>query len=138
MRVRATLLLLGLITVPAAAEPAACWVPGALAHRAGEERVQKGVRLAHISPPRRELTSYSPLPQRGAVRRVKLRSGQKLVALTFDLCELPSEIAGYQGGHMDILSRIAIVFSDEDEVNTLLAAGSKQELYDLLNAVTEG
>jgi PTS system mannitol-specific IIA component len=46
-------------------------------------------------------------------------------------------IAGYQGGHMDILSRIAIVFSDEDEVNKLLAAGSKQELFDLLNAVNE-
>jgi PTS system mannitol-specific IIA component len=46
-------------------------------------------------------------------------------------------IAGYQGGHMDILSRIAIVFSDTDEVDKLLAAGSAQELYDLLNAVNE-
>jgi PTS system mannitol-specific IIA component len=46
-------------------------------------------------------------------------------------------IAGYQGGHMDILSRIAIVFSDTDEVDRLLAAGSAEELYDLLNAVNE-
>ena len=46
-------------------------------------------------------------------------------------------IAGYQGGHMDILSRIAIVFSDTDEVDKLLAAGSAQELYDMLNAVNE-
>src|SRR5436305_14331587 len=46
-------------------------------------------------------------------------------------------IAGYQGGHMDILSKIAIVFSDTDEVDKLVAAGSAQEIYDLLNAVNE-
>jgi mannitol PTS system EIIA component len=46
-------------------------------------------------------------------------------------------IAGYQGGHMDILSRIAIVFSDTDEVDKLLAAKSAEELFDLLNAVNE-
>ena len=46
-------------------------------------------------------------------------------------------IAGYQGGHMDILSRVAIVFSDTDEVDKLLAAGSAEEIYDLLNAVNQ-
>ena len=46
-------------------------------------------------------------------------------------------IAGYQGGHMDILSRVAIVFSDTDEVDKLLAARSAEEIYDLLNAVNE-
>jgi PTS system mannitol-specific IIA component len=46
-------------------------------------------------------------------------------------------IAGYQGGHMDILSRIAIVFSDTDEVDKLVAARSAQEIFDLLNAVNE-
>jgi PTS system mannitol-specific IIA component len=46
-------------------------------------------------------------------------------------------IAGYQGGHMDILSRIAIVFSDTDEVDKLLAAPSAQDIYDLLNAVNQ-
>ena len=46
-------------------------------------------------------------------------------------------IAGYQGGHMDILSRIAIVFSDTDEVDKLVAARSSQEIFDLLNAVNE-
>ena len=46
-------------------------------------------------------------------------------------------IAGYQGGHMDILSRVAIVFSDTDEVDKLVAAQSAQEIYDLLNAVNE-
>ena len=46
-------------------------------------------------------------------------------------------IAGYQGGHMDILSRIAIVFSDTDEVDKLVAAKSAEEIYNLLNAVNE-
>jgi PTS system mannitol-specific IIA component len=46
-------------------------------------------------------------------------------------------IAGYQGGHMDILSRIAIVFSDTDEVDKLVAARSAEEIFDLLNAVNE-
>jgi PTS system mannitol-specific IIA component len=46
-------------------------------------------------------------------------------------------IAGYEGGHMDILSRVAILFSDEDEVDKLIAAGSAEEMYQLLNAVNE-
>jgi PTS system mannitol-specific IIA component len=46
-------------------------------------------------------------------------------------------IAGYQGGHMDILSSVAILFSDEEEVDKLVAAKSAEELFDLLNAVNE-
>jgi PTS system mannitol-specific IIA component len=47
-------------------------------------------------------------------------------------------IAGYEGGHLEILGKIAIIFSDTDEVDRLIAAGSAAELYDLLNAVNEG
>jgi PTS system mannitol-specific IIA component len=46
-------------------------------------------------------------------------------------------IAGVEGGHLEILGRIAIVFSDTDEVDKLLAAGSAEELYQLLHAVNE-
>ena len=46
-------------------------------------------------------------------------------------------IAGYQGGHMDILSSVAILFSDTDEVDKLLAATTAEEMYELLNAVNE-
>jgi len=46
-------------------------------------------------------------------------------------------IAGYEGGHMDILSSVAILFSDTDEVDKLLATKSAEELFDLLNAVNE-
>jgi len=46
-------------------------------------------------------------------------------------------IAGVDNGHLEILSKIAVVFSDTDEVDKLIAAGSAQEVYDLLNAVNE-
>jgi mannitol PTS system EIIA component len=46
-------------------------------------------------------------------------------------------IAGYEGGHMEILGKVAIVFSDTDEVDKLVAARSAEEVFDLLNAVNE-
>ena len=81
----------------------ACWSPSDLAYRPGEEKIQKRIRSASIAPPKRELAAFTPLPQRGVVRRVKLPPGKKLIALTFDLCEQPSEVAGYQGGIVDFL-----------------------------------
>jgi peptidoglycan/xylan/chitin deacetylase (PgdA/CDA1 family) len=104
MLARMTLLWLGLLTATAAAETVpACWAPGDLVHREGEERVQRGVAQARITAPKRTLAEYSPVAARGAVRRVQLPPGKKLVALTFDLCEQPSEISGYQGGIVDFL-----------------------------------
>ncbi|WP_422678116.1 PTS sugar transporter subunit IIA [Blastococcus brunescens] len=46
-------------------------------------------------------------------------------------------IAGVDNGHLEILGKIAIVFSDSDEVDKLLAASSADELYDLLQAVND-
>jgi peptidoglycan-N-acetylglucosamine deacetylase len=108
MRACVTLLLLGLFTATAAAEPAACWAPSDLAHRSGDEHVRKGVMQARIAAPKRALANYSALPQRGAVRRVTLPPGKKLIALTFDMCEQPFEIAGYQGGIVDFLRKNGI------------------------------
>lgn len=56
--------------------------------------------------PARQLAHFQPLPQnlRGAIRRVRLPQGSpKLIALTFDLCEQPGEIAGYDGAIFDYL-----------------------------------
>ena len=44
-------------------------------------------------------------------------------------------IAGKDGGHMDVLSKIAIVFSDEEQVAALLAAETPQDVLDLLGDV---
>ena len=46
-------------------------------------------------------------------------------------------VAGVQGGHLEILNKIAIVFSDTDEVEKLIAAQSAEEVYELLHAVNE-
>jgi len=46
-------------------------------------------------------------------------------------------VAGVDNGHLEILGKIAIVFSDTDEVDKLLAAGSAEELYQLLHEVNE-
>jgi PTS system mannitol-specific IIA component len=44
-------------------------------------------------------------------------------------------IAGVGNEHLDILSKIAIVFSDEDEVDALLKASSAEEILDILGEV---
>jgi PTS system mannitol-specific IIA component len=46
-------------------------------------------------------------------------------------------IAGQNNEHLGILSKIAIVFSDEDEVEKLLAARTSEELFELLGDVNE-
>jgi len=47
-------------------------------------------------------------------------------------------IAGRGDEHLEILSQIAILFSDEDDVAKLSAAQTPDELYALLSAVNEG
>jgi len=47
-------------------------------------------------------------------------------------------IAGRGDEHLEILSQIAILFSDEDDVARLNAASTPDELYALLSAVNEG
>jgi len=108
MLARFAVLSLALLAATAAAATPAGWAPGDLAHRKGDERVQKGIKHALITPPKRALAEFTPVPQRGAVRRVSLPPGKKLVALTFDLCEQRFEVAGYQGGIVDILRRNGI------------------------------
>jgi PTS system mannitol-specific IIA component len=44
-------------------------------------------------------------------------------------------IAGLNNEHLEILSKIAIVFSDEDEVQKLIDAGSQDEIFALLEEV---
>ncbi len=46
-------------------------------------------------------------------------------------------IAGKDGGHMEILTKIAIVFSDDDEVAKLLAAGSPDEVLAILGDIND-
>ncbi|HEY1531939.1 MAG TPA: PTS sugar transporter subunit IIA [Galbitalea sp.] len=46
-------------------------------------------------------------------------------------------IAGKDGGHMDVLSSIALIFSDEEQVDRLLVAETPEEVLALLGDVNE-
>jgi PTS system mannitol-specific IIA component len=44
-------------------------------------------------------------------------------------------IAGKDGGHMEVLSSIAIIFSDEEQVDRLLVAETPEEVFEILGDV---
>ena len=78
-----------------------CWTADALAGRPEEELS----RWTHERTPLPAFAGPAATPSQimGTVRRVKLPPGKKLVALTFDLCEAGTEIAGYDAGVIDYL-----------------------------------
>lgn len=99
---------------------AACFAPAALQAVPGEQIAKKGDRsfampLSRSTP----LMASAPVdePLRGSIRSVTLPAGRKLIALTFDLCEQSSEIAGYDGRIFDTLRR--------ENVKATLFAGGK-------------
>ncbi len=49
-----------------------------------------------------------PMKQRGSIRSVKLPQGERLIALTFDLCENGGEISGYDAGVVDTLRGLGV------------------------------
>jgi len=98
------------LAVPASAQDRslinACWAPAALGGTPQESAVHKGDHRFDAPPPEVQLAPFPPLvPENGVIRRVKLSSGRKLIALTFDLCEQPGEVAGYDGAIIDYLRR---------------------------------
>ncbi len=82
-----------------------CWSPKELKGRRIERFARRPLRGT------RELYKSAKFPQvaktkqslRGSIRRVKLPTGKKLIALTLDLCEAAYEVAGYDGGVIDYL-----------------------------------
>ena len=46
-------------------------------------------------------------------------------------------IAGKDNGHLEILSKIALIFSEEDEVQKLVDAADEDEIYALLSEVND-
>ena len=66
-----------------------CWTPQALAGSAQElKSVRSHAKLDLAALKQEALAPLSPLPQelRGSIRSVELPAGEKLIALTFDLC----------------------------------------------------
>jgi peptidoglycan/xylan/chitin deacetylase (PgdA/CDA1 family) len=97
------------LALPASAEEPSlqqdCFAPDSLAARPLEKIPVKHIHTFDRPPPARPLATPEVIPTelRGSVRRVDVRGKEKLIALTFDLCEQPGEIAGYDGAIIDYL-----------------------------------
>ncbi|WP_243364032.1 polysaccharide deacetylase family protein [Fundidesulfovibrio terrae] len=91
--------------MPAGAGAASLWTPAELAGRPEEPHPGR-LGAPDLSAPERTtpLAVAAALPPelRGSIRRVDT-GGEKLVALTFDLCELSDQRAGYDGAIVDYL-----------------------------------
>jgi len=77
-----------------------CWTPQALAGT--DQEVKSSRPYFHLDIPalkQEALAPATPVPQelRGSIRGVELPPGEKLIALTFDLCETDGDVAGYDG-----------------------------------------
>jgi peptidoglycan/xylan/chitin deacetylase (PgdA/CDA1 family) len=83
----------------------ACFSPAALAAVPGEEIAAKNDHAFDAPIKISGFTPAFPVPDalRGSIRRVDLPKGEKVIALTFDLCEQRGEIAGYDGRIFDYL-----------------------------------
>ena len=88
----------------------ACWPAAELAVQPGEATVQRGVATSGPVTLRQPYAATAPVPPQlaGSIRRVTLPKDQKLVALTFDFCEQPGEISGYDGAIVDYLRQQGI------------------------------
>ncbi len=83
----------------------ACYSSQALAGVPGEDVVARGNRKFDAQINTADLAPASPVPDalRGSIRRVDVPKGEKVIALTFDLCEQRGEVAGYDGRIFDYL-----------------------------------
>lgn len=84
----------------------ACWDPQNLRGQPGERKVRNHLAPDHRPPDRQVPRTYPfAMPQVPArsLRSVIPFGGEKLIALTFDLCEQADEVTGYDGDLVDTL-----------------------------------
>ena len=84
----------------------ACWEPQDLRGQPGERKSRR-LRTADHRPPEHQIpemppAAMPPVPAR-SLRSVTPTNGEKLIALTFDLCEQADEVTGYDGDLVDTL-----------------------------------
>jgi peptidoglycan-N-acetylglucosamine deacetylase len=76
-----------------------CWTPAELSGNPQDKTVHRPLKNPDRSPPALTIPRYSNPPVtprlRNSIRRVSLDPSQKMVALTFDLCERTLETTGY-------------------------------------------
>lgn len=90
---------------------ATCWSSTSLAGKKAEKNfIYHNHRFDTPSSPTDYTLQSTIIPQnfRGPIRRVRVNSEKKIVALTFDLCELSGEIAGYDSAVIELLREYQI------------------------------
>jgi peptidoglycan-N-acetylglucosamine deacetylase len=89
----------------AGSREAMCWQPAELRGMPNEWKIVKGRPDAFRRPPSRTLGPFEAVDPRlrGVIRSVRLPASEKSIALTFDLCEEPYEVSGYDGRIIDYL-----------------------------------
>ena len=83
-----------------------CWTPEALSHSEKELKPGRATArfdLAALKEAAPDTATPVPPELRGSIRSVELPQGEKLIALTFDLCESGGGTAGYDGRIVDQL-----------------------------------
>lgn len=87
----------------------ACWSPRELAIEPRARFISRGADAFRHMPKRANPISQPPRAHFGAIRRVELPpESKKLIALTFDLCEQPYEVTGYDGAIIDLLRQLSV------------------------------
>ena len=107
------------LSAEAPSAQALCWPPDALAAKPDERAPHRLVGHPDTRPLSRPLAAFTPTPDAlaGSIRRVKIKDGRKLIALTFDLCEAKGEVSGYDGAIIDTLR--------QNDVKATFFAGGK-------------
>jgi peptidoglycan/xylan/chitin deacetylase (PgdA/CDA1 family) len=106
----ALIVIVAVCPLPAAAQDKSllerCWTPQTLADAPAELKARRAHGKLDLAALRQQpLTDLTPVPEaeRGSIRSVELPPGEKLIALTFDLCETDGMVAGYDGRIVDVL-----------------------------------
>jgi peptidoglycan-N-acetylglucosamine deacetylase len=111
---RASVIILALLSLAGDASalaeeaqaPQQCWTPQALAGAEAELKHVHSCQSLDLGPLKQ--VTLPPATQiapelRGSIRGVTLPPGEKLIALTFDLCEENGYVSGYDGRVVDLL-----------------------------------
>lgn len=83
-----------------------CWTPQELRARPDERKIKTRLPVDSTPPEKTVPAIVQPNPMPGiarSIRSVKPHNGEKLIALTFDLCEKSNEVTGYDGELVDTL-----------------------------------
>lgn len=92
------------VAVGAHAAAAECWSPDALAGVVGEQRPHRATAADAFAMPEAASPAASITGRMaGIIRRIEPANGDRSIALTFDLCQTRSPIAGYDGAIVDEL-----------------------------------